>query len=336
MIVSLCIVAYNEEAVIENILQDIIAQTYPHNKMEICLINSMSTDSTRAKMVDFQKERKDFKNIVVLDNPKKRQAPGWNVALANYQGDVIIRIDAHAAIPEDFVEKNIEILATGENISGGPRPNISEESTAWKETLLRAEQSMFGSSIAPYRRESSEEKIYVKSLFHGAYRREVFDKVGKFNECLGRTEDNEMNYRIRKAGYKLCYSSKVISYQHARNSLKGMLKQKFGNGYWVSLTLKVCPQCLSIYHFIPLAFVLSIKLTTIMAIVGYPLFAIALWSIYWSVAVVMAVMANNKKRDLYNIFLPLLFLLSHVSYGIGSLIGIIKIPFWKCEDTNEL
>ena len=130
---------------------------------------------------------------------------------------------------------------------------------------------MFGSSAASYRR--SEKKSYVKSVFHGAYKREVFDNVGGFDEQLGRTEDNEIHYRIRKAGYKICYSPDIISYQHTRSTLKGMLKQKYGNGYWVALTLKVCPGCLSFYHFVPLCFVIGIIGVSILKAIGYPFFS---------------------------------------------------------------
>ena len=213
-------------------------------------------------------------------------------------------------------------------MSGGVRPNMVDESTPWKETLLLAEQSMFGSSIAPYRR--SEKNTYVKSVFHGAYKREVFDKVGLFNEQLGRTEDNEIHYRIRQAGYKICYSPDIISYQHTRSSLKAMLKQKYGNGYWVALTLKACPKCLSIYHFVPLCFVLGIIGTSILAALGFPFLAYLMWGMYWFVAVGMSVLSvRGVKKTGYQILLPFLFFLLHISYGIGSFVGIIKLPFWK-------
>ena len=104
-------------------------------------------------------------------------------------------------------------------------------------------------------------------MFHAAYRREVFEKVGLFNENLGRTEDNEMHYRIRKAGYRLCYDPQIHSWQYVRSSVPGMMKQKYGNGEWVARTLGVCPGCLSIYHFVPFAFVLAIIVTTILAAV---------------------------------------------------------------------
>lgn len=328
MIISVCVVAYNEQNTLPDLLECIKSQDYPHNQMEVVLIDSRSEDATKKIMEKFRDENKDFANVQVLDNPRRIQAAGWNVAIKNYKGDVILRVDAHAAIPHDFVRKNAEVLKSGEYVSGGVRPNIIDESTPWKETLLLAEQSMFGSSIAPYRR--SEKKTYVKSLFHGAYKREVFDKVGFFNEQLGRTEDNEIHYRIRQAGYKICYSSDIISYQHTRNSLKAMLKQKYGNGYWVALTLKACPKCLSIYHFVPLCFVLGIIGTSVLAAFGFPFFAYLMWGMYWLVAVGMALVSvKGEKKTWCQFALPFLFFLLHISYGIGSFVGMIKLPFWK-------
>lgn len=328
MIVSICVVAYNEENTLPTLLKCISNQTYDHKNIEVVLINSMSTDSTKDLMQEFLEKTSGFYGIKVLDNPKKIQASGWNVAIQNYIGDVIIRVDAHATIPNDFVENNVKVLESGEYVCGGLRPNIIDESTPWKENLLLAEQSMFGSSIASFRH--SEKKAYVKSLFHGAYRREVFDKVGYFNEQLGRTEDNEIHYRIRQAGYRICYSPDIISYQHTRNSLVGMMKQKYGNGLWVSLTLKACPRCLSLYHFVPLAFVLAIIISTTLYCCGITIFSKMLWLAYGFVAVLMSIIAIiGKEKHLCQILLPILFLLLHVSYGVGSLLGIIKLPFWK-------
>lgn len=328
MIISVCVVAYNEERALPDLLECIKSQDYPHDKIEVVLIDSMSDDTTKTIMKRFSDENKDFKNIQVLDNPGKKQAMGWNVAIKNYRGDAILRVDAHASIPFDFVRKNVEALESGEFVSGGIRPNIIQEKTSWKETLLLAESSMFGSSAASYRR--SEKKSYVKSVFHGAYKREVFDNVGGFDEQLGRTEDNEIHYRIRKAGYKICYSPDIISYQHTRSTLKGMLKQKYGNGYWVALTLKVCPGCLSFYHFVPLCFVIGIIGVSILKAIGYPFFSYLMWGMYWLCAVLMSFIAvKGQKKNLYQLSLPILFFLLHVSYGIGSLVGMMKLPFWK-------
>lgn len=329
MIVSVCIIAYNEENTLESLFSDIVNQDYPHDQMEVVLVNSMSTDNTRKIMEEFAQKDNGFIRVKVVDNPKKIQAAGWNQAIRNATGDIIIRIDAHTMIPSEFVKKNVKCIKNGEDVSGGPRPNIAEDDNPWKQTLLLAEKSMFGSSIASYRR--SHHKTYVKSVFHGAYKKEVFEKAGLFNENLGRTEDNEMHYRITKAGYKICYSPDIVSYQHTRNTWKGMIKQKYGNGYWIGLTLGICPKCFSLYHFVPFCFVLAVLITGVMATLGVVLPIVLLMSSYVVVNILMSVAAiiKEKKRHIFCILLPMIFLSLHISYGIGTIVGILKMPFWK-------
>lgn len=328
MTVSLCIIAYNEEKTLKSLFCDLCNQTYSHEKIEIVLVNAMSTDKTRELMDKFAEEDNGFKRVTVLDNPKKTQATGWNVAIRAAKEDVIIRIDAHTMIPADFVKKNITCLEKGEFVSGGPRPNVVAENTPWQQTLLLAEESLFGSGIAPYRRK--HHSAYVKSVFHGAYRREVFEKAGFFDEQLGRTEDNEMNYRIRKAGYKIYYDSDIISYQHIRNTWRGMLKQKYGNGMWVGLTSGICIQCLSIFHFVPFCFVLGILLAVLLFILEIKLPLIVLTVLYGLINLIMTFVAcKGKKKYIQYLTLPFLFLSLHLAYGVGTIFGMIKMPLWR-------
>lgn len=339
--VSLGVIALNEEKYIGNLLQDIINQNYPHKQMEIILVDGKSKDGTKQIMNQFRKDnKKNFMDIKVLDNPKKTQPCGWNVALEAYCCDVFIKVDAHGSIPYDFVSKCVAALNEGEDIVGGQRPCILDNSAPFSETLLLAENSMFGSSIAPYRHNSG--KTYVKSMFHAAYKREVFDKVGKYNENLVRTEDNEIHYRMRQAGYKFAFYPDIISYQHVRNRLGKMLKQKFSNGYWIGLTSGVCPKCLSIYHFVPCAFVTAIiasitglfitskaKLSKVKNIIGK--LTKLMWGLYVGLAFVMSassIYQAKEKRNATNLLLPIIFFLLHFSYGIGTIIGFIKMPKW--------
>lgn len=327
MKVSFCVIAYNEEKTLHSLFSDIRNQDYPHELMEVILVDGNSEDNTKSIMKKFTVEKNGFFRVLVLDNPKRKQASGWNVAIESAEGDIIIRVDAHASVPRDFVSKNVACIKSGEYVCGGQRPNIIDEKTPWKETLLIAESSMFGSSIAPYRRNIG--KVYVKSMFHAAYRKEVFDKVGLFNEDLGRTEDNEMHYRMRKAGYKLCFDSDIISYQHTRTTLLKMLKQKYGNGYWVGLTAGICPKCLSIFHFVPVIFIFSIIFSCLLAVVGYKLLLLIVAISYLLAAIIMTGLSvKNEGYFKYSLLLPFIFLLLHLSYGVGTLVGIINIPLW--------
>ena len=170
--------------------------------------------------------------------------------------------------------------------------------------------------------------MYTSSLFCGMYKREVFERVGPYNENLFRTEDNDMSYRIRKAGYQMCFCPDIVSYQHTRNSFSKMLKQKFLNGYWIGKTMGVSPKCFSLFHFVPFAFVLGIVFTSLLAGFGLPLLAYLMWGAYAFLILSMTVLEFVKKPIFTNVALPIVFFLLHLSYGLGTLLGLIALPFW--------
>ncbi len=338
MTVSLCIIAYNEQNSLPSLMSDVLAQTYPHELTEIVFVDSCSSDGTRDLFESFsEKYKNEYLRIAVLDNPRKIQAAGWNTAISYAGGDVIIRVDAHASIPPQFIENNIKTIESGEYVCGGARPSNISEPTPYREMLLLAESSMFGSSIASYRRQGNG-KEYVSSLFHGAYRREVFGKVGGFNESLGRTEDNELHWRIRQNGYKICKSDDIISYQNIRPTLFSMLRQKFANGKWIGLTLGVCPGCLSVFHFVPLCFVMAIIVCIALMVVGlstgmsvFSLPIIGLGIMYAAADLLMSVSAiiSVKQFNGYMLLLWLIFPMLHIIYGVGTITGLIYMPIWK-------
>ena len=331
MIVSLCTIAYNEEGVMNGLLRDFRDQNYPHDHIEIIMVDSGSTDRTAEIMKEFQETDNGFRDVRIYHCEKKNQATSWNVAIEHAKGDIIIRVDAHSKIPRQFVSRNVFNIKEGEDIVGGGRPNIIQNPNLWTKTLLAAEESLFGSSVADYRRPAAT-KEYHDSLFHAAYHRKVFADVGGFNEDLGRTEDNELHYRIRKAGYKLCCCPEIVSFQHTRNTLKTMIQQKYGNGYWIGLTLGVCPQCLSYFHFIPFVFLVSLVASVAIWIAAsLPVFFAVIMAMYFMFNFVNTVGSFVLKKSANPLFLllPFIFPVLHISYGIGTLVGLIKLPFWK-------
>ena len=322
MIVSFCVVAYNEEEYLPSLFADICRQTYPREKIEVVLVDSGSGDRTRQLMEAFRDRERGFYGIQVLDNPGRIQAAGWNVAIRNFRGDVLARIDAHSKIPEDFIARNAALLEEGEMVTGGMRPCIIQNPNPWRELLLEAENSMFGGGIAPYRRDVG--RRYVKSMFHACYRREVLEKVGLMNESLGRTEDNEFHYRIRKAGYQLCFDPEICSYQYARPTLRKMVKQKYENGFWIGVTAWSCPGCLSSYHFVPLLFLCGIAGTGLLSLAKRSWPAKLMWGAYGGLCGVMTGASLIRRKKPLTLLLPFLFLALHVSYGLGTLQGLVQ------------
>lgn len=326
--VSFIVIAYNAGDKLKSLINDIKNQTYNHKMTEIILVDSMSSDNTKEIMSEFGNSENDFLDVKVLENPKKVLPCGWNVALAEACGDIILRVDAHSSLPEDFIANNVKYINKGEKVVGGHRISIIDENSVWQKVLLASEKSLFGSGIAAYRR--SEEERYVTTLAHAAYSRDVFDAVGNYDERLVRTEDNEMHYRMKEKGYKFYFNPEITSYHHARNEFKKMCRQKYLNGYWIGLTMGVCPKCFSLYHFAPLAFVLALIMTTLLAVVTpvkLPLVLLA--AAYGLVLTIISVVEIIKSKFMIQMFvLPFILFSLHISYGVGTLVGLIKMPFW--------
>ena len=321
MRISFIVVAYNAAGSLGALLEDLLAQTIPHEQIEALLVDSASTDATRAIMLDFAKAT-PFE-VKVLDNPRRWLASGINVALAAATGDAIIRLDAHARIPKDFLENNLRALARGEDIVGGCVLG-GAPSGAWESVLRTVDTSRFCGGAAPFR--NGGEARYVDTLAYALYRREVYDKVGLYDERLRRTEDNDMHYRMRKAGYRFYFSPDIVSYHAARATMSGQLRQKWGNGYWIGRTMRIQPRCFAPRHLIPALFVLAL-------LFGLLLLPFSVWplllllSAYLACDLVFAVRgacSQETGRLLALLTLPFLFPAVHVVYGVGTLAGLLS------------
>lgn len=322
--ISFVVIALNAEKTIDSLFDCLIKQTYQHDLIEVILVDGISDDRTKEKMLEFQNSNNDFKRIIVLDNPKKTLPCGWNVALSEVKGDAVVRVDAHTTFPDNFIELNVRDLNMGEDICGGKVVSISAQKTKWGTTINEAENSMFGGSFAAFRH--AETAQYVSTAAFAIYRKSVFDKVGTYNENLTRTEDNEMHYRMKQAGYKFYYDPEIVSYRETRDTFGKLLKQKYLNGYWIGRTLRIEPRCFSLYHFVPLFFAIAIIVTSLLAALKIEWPIIVLWCAYGVADLIMTIMSfvTCKERNIGFLCLPAMFLMLHVGYGIGTIVGIVN------------
>lgn len=329
MLVSVVVGLLNEEKFLPRLIEDFKKQTYNHNEIELIFIDGMSKDNSWKILEDFKNSNHDFYDVVLLKNPKVILSAGMNVGIKAAKGECILKVDCHSHITENFIENNVKIIEEGEDVCGGPRPNIIENADNFSKTLLLVEENMFGSGIADYRKKTT--KKYVSSVFQGMYKKSIFDKIGLLDEKVGRVEDNELHYRIRKNGYKIRYSNDILSYQYTRPTLKRMLKQKYSNGYWIGKVSHVYPKAFSIFHFVPLVFVLAIIFSLCMIPIT-SIFIILLSSVYFLFTILITIMTIiNNKFNITILLMPIILFLIHVYYGVGTLVGLIKGFSWKKE-----
>lgn len=320
MKISFIVVALNAQESLPALLDDLRKQTLPPEQLEVLLVDSCSTDGTFAVMRAFADDASC--EVKLLRNPKRWLASGINVALAAATGDAVIRLDAHARMPADFLENNVRALQKGEDIVGGSVLS-AEPKSDWERVMRALDTSRFCGGAAPFR--NGGQARYVDTLAYALYRREVYDRVGLYDERLRRTEDNDMHYRMRRAGYRFYFSPSIRSYHAARATLRGHLHQKWGNGYWIGRTMRIQPRCFAPRHLIPAAFVLAL-------IAGLALCPLSPWplglllAVYGALDVAFAAhsaLSQPRGRLLCLIALPFLFPAMHIVYGAGTLIGLL-------------
>ncbi len=326
--VSFIIVARNAANHLPAIFTDLSHQDYPKSQIEVILVDGRSADNSPLMMKKYARENPDL-DVKVLDNPGKILASGWNVALRQAKGEIILRVDAHTEIPGDFISKNVSLILRGEDIVGGPVITKALDGP-FKGLVSNVEVSKFGGGGADFRNPGPPR--YVDTLAFAAYKRDVFKKVGGYDERLVRTEDNEIHHRMQEAGYKFFFNPDVKSYRVPRASLWGLLVQKYASGLWIGLTLGVSPKCFGLRHFVPAFFLISLIFTAILAFTGNPLPMVFLGTAYFSGYALLSIkdleLTSSLKNQLASSLLPFVFPLIHFAYGAGTLIGLIRTPLF--------
>lgn len=315
---------FNEEKYIIKCLDSIVAQDYAKDELEVLVIDGRSTDKTREIV---KKYTKKYPFIKLLDNSKKIQTFATNVGLKNAKGDAIIRMDVHAEYPSDYISKSIYWLKKNEaDCVGGICITKTGVNTLIAKTIALILSHSFGVGNT-YFRIGSKESRFVDTVPFGCYKKEVFNKIGLFNEKLDRTDDIEFNLRLKRAGGKILLIPDIISYYYARSTLKGLAEQNFGNGFWVIYSNKFAKMPFCLRHLVPFFFVLLL----IGSLILFPFYRSFIYLFCFLIGVYL--MANiffsfkiSLKNGLkYFPFLVLSFFILHFSYGFGSSWGAIKL-----------
>jgi len=319
--VSIILPVLNEADYIENCLRSLMNNTYSPDNVEILVFDGGSTDNTREIVTRLAKEDS---RIQLLDNPKRYIAPAFNHGIKIARGEVIIRFDGHAEAPRDFIQRNIEVLNEHPDAwcVGGPVQTISENRIG--RIIAAAMSCVVGVGNATFRLGNYDG--YVDSVMYGAYRKEGLLKVGPVDEFLIRTEDDDLHFRIGKAGGKLYLSSKIKSHYHCRGSLRKLWSQYFQYGYWRIPTIIKHKQPSTVRQVVPLLFVCSLIVLAVGGIVSqiFRVLLIGVLGIYALGLACGSIQVGKRAGWKYAVLAPLIFAILHFAYGFGSLWGILR------------
>lgn len=322
-IVAVIIPTLNEERFISKCLDSVIAQSYPLEKMDIMVVDGGSKDKT-CEIVD--NYHKKYKNIRLLNNPGKIQSIAFNIGVKVSSAPYIVRLDAHALYDAKYIElcvKGLEENPKRGNV-GGMCKILPQSDSLWAETNAILNYSRFGIGGASFR--VGAEAGNVDTVPFGAFPRKVIEEIGGMREDLPRGEDNEINSRIHKSGYDIYFNPQIISTYYARPTLKASARQMYANGESIGILYYIDKEAIGLRHMIPLIFVLGIIFGGILSIFFQPLLYahIAGVVLYFGCDIIAALQCALKHGMKFFFPLALLFFVVHLSYGLGTIKGLIK------------
>jgi len=321
--ISVIIPILNEEKYIRQCLNSIIECDFPKEQMEVLLIDGGSEDKTIEIINDYQKKYPFFK---LLHNPKKIVPVAMNLGIKKAKGEYIIRLDAHSDYPKDYFTKLLywHKKLDADNVGGVVITEVKNKtpvSNAIKNVL--SDKLGVGSAFRSGVKEIQE----VDTVPFGCYKRDIFKKAGLYDERLVRNQDIELNKRIKRAGGKIFLIPEIKAVYFARENFKDLAKNNFQNGRWNILTAYYTNSfsSLSLRHFIPMIFILSLVIFLLLGVFVSKLF-FYLFIIELGVYLLIIGFRSWKiKRNTTFIHQFLAFLVLHFSYGFGSVSGIFEV-----------
>jgi glycosyltransferase involved in cell wall biosynthesis len=320
--VSIIIPCRNEENFIYKVLENILAQTYGVENMEVIVVDGMSTDNTTSEIQRFQNDQPTL-SINAIENPQKVVPFALNRAIKLSKGDVIVRLDAHSVYPANYISRLVDELDARPDAwnVGGCWDTQAGANTNEAKAIVLTSSHPVGIGNADYRLSGKKIKE-VDTVPFGCFRREVFDKIGLFDEDLIRNQDDEFNARIIENGGKIFLIPDLKIQYFARPTLSKMSKMFYQYGYYKPLVNKKINKPATLRQFAPLLLVIGFIAGWIPALF-WPFFAcIYLIGIGFYLISLLFVALTLGKSVQVKLFCWITFILIHFSYGWGYLIGI--------------
>lgn len=321
--VSIIIPARNNEKVIGECLESLRRQDYPKKNYEIIVADDHSIDGTVVVA------KKYGAKVVKSSNPPGRQR---NDAIAAAKGSIIGFIDSDCIAKRNWISEGVKYFDSNEvAVIGGPNLTPRTDSFIAKCIgYVSSSKIATGSMSARYVRdgfglkEADETSLISCNMFA---RKDVVERAGCFSTEIFPNEENELMVKIKKMNYRMFYTPNLIVWHHRRSSILGYLKQNLSYGKSRAKLIKMHHSALKPIHPFPSIFVLFLIFGPLLSLASSSfktLFFITL-TLYFSLIILVSIQKGFKEKNIrIAVILPMMFVMLHVSYGAGFLLGLMS------------
>jgi len=304
--VSVILPILNEENYLKQAVAAILAQDF---KGEIEVVLAVGPSKDRTMQLANQLASADAR-IKVVENPTGRTAAGLNIAIKNSKNPIIVRVDGHANIPENYISIAVEILnKTGAVNVGGVM--AAEGQTTFEKAVAAAMRSPLGVGAAKFH--TGGKAGETDTVYLGVFNRAAINAIGGFDEHFTRAQDWELNFRLRKNGGKILFDPRLIVTYRPRRSLTALAKQYFEYGRWRRVVSRTHKGTINLRYLAPPFTVIGTLASLIAGLFHSVLFIPA--GIYGLFLLLASIKIGNSFLE--RLLLPAILFTMHMSWGIG-------------------
>jgi succinoglycan biosynthesis protein ExoA len=260
--------------------------------------------------------------VLVSENPAGDRGSALNTALEilDAETEAVAMVDAQSRLAPDYLERSAAVLdATGAAVVGGPMRAVGTGVVG--RAIAMALQSRVGVGDSAFHFEGDARD--VDSVYLGVYRRSVLDAVGRYDPGLLRTEDDDMNARIRATGGRIRLDPTIRSTYIGRQSLGGLFRQYLGYGYWKVALAARRPDAIRWRHLVPAAFVTVLAVAGMASIVVWPPALPILLALYLGLLLLVGLLTSSGPLASQLVF-PFAVGSMHLGYGLGTWQAILQ------------
>ncbi len=321
--VSIIIPCRNEKEYIDQCIYTLLNNDYPQK--ELIVVDGQSNHEARKIISEYEQS---YPNVKFISNSKMITPVALNIGLEEAEGDFVMIAGAHATFPGNYISEMVRRMDQFDHAAGvGGALNTTAEDTLAAHSIAKVMKDKLGVGNSMFRI-GGKKPVKVDTLPYGLYKKDVFDRVGKYDERLVRNQDIELARRIGRNGEHLYLFSDIKCDYYFKGTFSNLARLNFKNGLWNVFTLYITRHLssLSTRHYIPLLFVLSLLLPAILSIFTEPAFlwiSLFITVVYLALVVFRSIkLADKHSRILYIIWS---FCVLHFSYGFGSLLGLFHL-----------
>jgi succinoglycan biosynthesis protein ExoA len=334
--ISVVVPVRNEESSLAGTLRQLLHQDYDPRRFEVLVADGESTDRTREVVAELQQ---DYPNLHLLDNPGRWSSAGRNAGIRAARGDLVIVVDGHCELdnPDYLADLADAFARSGAECVGRPQPLDVTGASPLQRAVALARASRLGHHPDSHIYSDREGFVPPESVAV-AYRREVFDEVGLFDEAFDACEDVEFNRRLARAGMRCFFTPRVAVHYRPRTSLPGLFRQMVRYGRGRVRLLRKHPDTLSPKSLLPALWLAGLVVGPLLC-AAVP----ALWLVYLgAVALYLAVVGGfsvglavrAREPRLLPLFPPVFFAV-HAGAGAGLWLELLSGPQRKPGQSGQ-